>query len=140
MSFLKEREVDQSKKDRETISDSSYRDNTKMKHGQIDLPTEVEGTTREEKEEERTYELRAETRSVRRNQVLCALVLLPRVEEKNGGLRVCKKRSRSCGAQVELLSKQQGAEKSPEESSELARRGSDLDDGCQMEVEEEVQS
>ena len=43
-------------------------------------------------------------------------------------------------AQVELLSEQQGAGKSLEEPSELAWRGSDLDEGCWMEVEEEVQS
>ena len=43
-------------------------------------------------------------------------------------------------AQIELLSKQQGAGKSPEEPSEPARRGSDLDEGCRVEVEEEVQS
>ena len=43
-------------------------------------------------------------------------------------------------AQVELLSTQQGAEKSPEESSEPARRRSGLDEGCRLEVEEEVQS
>ena len=43
-------------------------------------------------------------------------------------------------AQVDLHSKQQGAGKSPEEPIEPARSGSDLDEGCRMEVEEEVQS
>ena len=41
-------------------------------------------------------------------------------------------------AQVELLSKQQGTEKSPEEPCEPARRGSGLEEGCKMEVVEET--
>ena len=40
-------------------------------------------------------------------------------------------------AQVELLSKQQGMGKSPEEPGEPARRGS-LEDGCKMEFDEET--
>ena len=41
-------------------------------------------------------------------------------------------------AQVELLSKQQGMRKTPEESGELARRGSGSEEGCKMEFEEEA--
>ena len=65
------------------------------------------------------------------------LVHLPRAEEwRPQGQQEEIKRLR---AQVELLSKQQGAE-SLEEPSKQARRGSDLEEGCLMEVEEEVQS
>ena len=41
-------------------------------------------------------------------------------------------------AQVELLSKQQGTVKSPEEPGEPARRGSGLEEVCKMEFEEET--
>ena len=41
-------------------------------------------------------------------------------------------------AHVELLSKQQRVEKGPETEGELARRGSGLEEGCLMEVEEET--
>ena len=41
-------------------------------------------------------------------------------------------------AQVVVLSKQQGAGKSPEEPGEPARRGSGLDEGCKMEFDEET--
>ena len=41
-------------------------------------------------------------------------------------------------AQVELLSRQHGAEQSPQEPRELARRGSGLE-GCRMEFEEETE-
>ena len=41
-------------------------------------------------------------------------------------------------AQVELLSKQQGTVKSPEEPGEPARRGSGLEEGCKMEFDEET--
>ena len=63
----------------------------------------------------------------------------PRVGEKNGSLRVRKKRSiNRLRAQVELLSKQQGTEKSLEEPGELARRGSGLEDGWKTEFDEET--
>ena len=42
-------------------------------------------------------------------------------------------------AQVELLSKQQGAGKSREEPGELARTGSGLEEGCKMEFDEETE-
>ena len=43
-------------------------------------------------------------------------------------------------AQVELLSRQQGARKSPEEPGQPARRGSGLEEGCRMEFEEETET
>ena len=43
-------------------------------------------------------------------------------------------------AQIELLSKQQGAGKSLEEPSGLGKRGSGLGEGGRMDVEEEMQS
>ena len=41
-------------------------------------------------------------------------------------------------AQVELLSKQQGTGKSPEELGEPARRGSGLEEGCKMDRDEDT--
>ena len=67
-------------------------------------------------------------------------VLLPRVAEKNGRPQGQQEEIKRLRAQFELLSKQRKAVKSLEESSESARRGSDLDEGSRMEVEEEVQS
>ena len=42
-------------------------------------------------------------------------------------------------AQVELLSKQQGTGKSPEERGEPARRGGGLEEGCRMKFEQETE-
>ena len=62
-------------------------------------------------------------------------------------LRVVEKRKRprdqeeeieKLRAQVELLRKQQSAEKGPEAQGETTRRGRGLEEDCKMEVEEEI--
>ena len=55
-------------------------------------------------------------------------------EEKSGSKSQEQEEMKRLRAQVELLSKQQGTEKSPEEPGEPARRGSGLEEGCRLEV------